>query len=340
VAGVTSLYNFSALSRSLGPLDAPVQIAGVINQQAEAAMFGQVSRPIISTITGTIGGRLTFARSVGNLSDNPMDKSKEPFRNELRFSGTLALDWHPPGPFSAFVHYQQGYRAGGLAVAPSGSTLESRKFAADDMSMSEIGIRWRNKEQDSLSVRAAFFFADWNHIQADLIDGAGLPYTANIGSGRIFGLDGEITWRLSPALTISATAFLNNSDLYEPEPEFVAPGDRTLPNIARDGVRVAASWRSAIVSGIALTSEASLRYVGASRLGVGPLQNILQGNYFVGDLGARLDFGKYGVSLDITNIGDVRSNSFSFGNPFGLAQRDQITPLRPRTIRLGIDTRF
>jgi hypothetical protein len=94
------------------------------------------------------------------------------------------------------------------------------------------------------------------------------------------------------------------------------------------------------VSGIALTSEASLRYVGASRLGVGPLQNILQGNYFVGDLGARLDFGKYGVSLDITNIGDVRSNSFSFGNPFGLAQRDQITPLRPRTIRLGIDTRF
>ncbi len=106
--------------------------------------------------------------------------------------------------------------------------------------MSEIGIRLGHKERDRLSIRAAFFFADWNNIQADLIDSSGLPYTANIGSGRIFGLDGEITWRLSPALTITAAAFLNNSDLYAPEPEFAASSERTLPNIAHGGVRAVA----------------------------------------------------------------------------------------------------
>ncbi|MBL7537704.1 hypothetical protein INQ15_25285, partial [Escherichia coli] len=77
----------------------------------------QLSRPLFRRLTGTVGGRVTFARSVGNLLDSPVEKSKEPFSNELRFSPTLALDWHPDGRFSAFLRYQQGYRAGGLAVA-------------------------------------------------------------------------------------------------------------------------------------------------------------------------------------------------------------------------------
>ncbi|MBB5684883.1 TonB-dependent receptor domain-containing protein [Sphingobium boeckii] len=340
VAGIASIYNASALSRSLGKPDDPVQITGVLNQQAEAAVFGQLSRPLTSTLTGTIGGRLTFAHSAGNLLDNPLDKSNEPSRNELRFSGTLALDWHPSGPFSAFFHYQQGNRAGGLAVAPSGSALESRKFAADDLSVSEIGIRLGDKEQDRLSIRAAIFFTDWNHIQADLIDNAGLPYTTNIGSGRIFGLDGEIIWRLSPALTVTAAAFLNNSDLYAPEPEFATLGERTLPNIPRNGSRVAVGWRKDFAPGINLNAEASLRFVGKSRLGAGSLLDIPQGDYAVGDVGAQLDFGRFGVSLDVANVGDVRANSFAFGNPFGMAQRDQMTPLRPRTVRLGINARF
>ncbi|MDH4744506.1 TonB-dependent receptor [Sphingomonas sp. CBMAI 2297] len=340
VVGISSIYNISASSRSLGPPEAPARIAGVLNQQAEAAIFGQLSRPLFRRLTGTIGGRVTFARNVGNLLDSPVEKSKEPFINELRFSPTVALDWHPSRNFSAFLHYQQGYRAGGLAVAPSGSALESRKFATDDLIMSEFGIRLGNQERDRLSVRAAFFYADWNNIQADLIDRSGLPYTANIGSGRIYGLDGDIIWRASPDLTITASAFLNNSDLYAPAPEFVAPGERTLPNVARNGARAVAAWRREIASGITLSGEASLRHVGASRLGVGPLLDIPQGNYSVGDIGSRLGFGRFGISLDVTNLGDVRGNSFAFGNPFGLAQRNQMTPLRPRTIRLGLDARF
>ncbi|MGH6615387.1 TonB-dependent receptor domain-containing protein [Sphingomonas sp.] len=340
VAGFASIYNTSALSRSLGAPDAPARIAGVLNQQAEAAVFGQFSRPLWSTLTGTIGGRLTFANSVGNLLDNPTDKSKAPSRNELRFSPTFAVDWHPGGRFSAYLHYQQGYRAGGLAVAPSGSELESRKFDTDDLKMSEVGIRLGSKDHNRLSLRAAFFYADWNHIQADLIDDSGLPYTANIGSGRIFGVDADITWRLSPALTVTAAAFLNDSNLYAPEPEFTGSGMRVMPNVPRNGIRLATGWRGTIAPNISLSGEASLRYVGESWLGIGPLLDIRQGHYTVSDVGGRVEFGKFGVSLDVTNLGDVRGNSFAFGNPFGLARRDQMTPLRPRTVRLGFYARF
>jgi iron complex outermembrane receptor protein len=340
VAGLSGIYNVSALSRSLGPIAAPVRIAGVVNHQEEAAVFGQLSWPLFARISGTLGGRITFARSVGNLLENPTEKSKEPFRNALRFSPTIAIDWHPPGRFSAFFHFQQGYRAGGLAVAPSGSALESRKFATDDLSMSEFGIRLGNKEQNRLSVRAAIFFADWNNIQADLIDSTGLPYTTNIGSGRVFGLDGEVVWRPLPALTLTVSAFLNDSNLYAPAPDFAVTSKRTLPNIAHNGSRIAAAWHREIAPGVALSAEASVRFVGKSLLGAGPLLDIQQGGYGVADAGARIDFGKYAVSLDIANIGDARTNSFAFGNPFGLARRDQMTPLRPRTVRLGFAARF
>jgi len=59
-----------------------------------------------------------------------------------------------------------------------------------------------------------------------------------------------------------------------------------------------------------------------------------------GQAGARLDFGGFGVSLDLDNIMDTRGNRFSFGNPFTVDERNQVTPLRPRTVRLGVDASF
>lgn len=339
VAGLAGLYNVSRLSRTLGPPVAPAQITGVRNKQMEFSLFGQASLPIIGSLVGTIGGRLTISGSAGNLLDEETD-TEETFRKKLRLSPTYALDWQATDSLSAYLRYQQGFRAGGLAVAPSGSTIEDQEFTADDLNLSELGMRWRNKERDRLSLRAAIFFVDWNHIQADLVDNSGLPYTANIGSGRIYGFDGEINWRLSPAFTMTAAAFLNDSHLYETEPALAVDDQNTLPNIAKDGVRVAAAWRKEIANGVVLSGDASLRYVGESHLGAGPLLGVSQGDYLVGALGGRLDFGKFALSLDIANVGDVRANSFAFGNPFGLAQRDQITPVRPRTVRLGIDARF
>jgi outer membrane receptor protein involved in Fe transport len=339
VAGLTTLFSSSILSRTLGSLKAPVQIAGVANVQAGAALFGQISHPLTRTLTGTIGERFDFANSTGLPIASLADRSQIASRDSVRFSNTLGLDWHPGGLFSAFFHYQQGYRAGGLAVAPSGSGLESHKFVADDLNMEEIGIRLGREAYDPLLVRAAVFAADWNHMQADLVDPAGLPYTTNIGRGRIYGLDADISWRLSPAFTLSASGFLNDSKLVAPAPGFATSGEQTLPNVARNGGRLAAQWNQDIALG-GLSAGTSVRYVGQSTLGVGPLLDILQGNYFVVDADVRLAFDRFTLSLNLNNIGDVRANTFAFGNPFGLAQRDQMTPLQPRTLRLGIDSRF
>ncbi|SDD05691.1 Outer membrane receptor proteins, mostly Fe transport [Sphingomonas sp. YR710] len=347
VAGVTVLANLSVLSRSLGPPQAPMQITGVANSQAEAGMFGQFSLPLTRTLTAMAGERVTIARSTGALIDEPIDKSQKSSRSATRFSGTLALDWHPGGPLSAFFHYQQGYRAGGLAVAPSESGLKSQRFVADNLFMKEFGIRMGDATRDRLSARATIFVANWHNIQADLIDSSGLPYTTNIGRGIIYGIDGEISWHPSAALALSAAAFVNDSNLADPAPGFAASSGqgikriaRTLPNIARNGAHFAMDWHKEIRPRTMLTADASLRFVGLSQLGLGPLLDIPQGSYVVADAGARIDFGRFAVSFKIDNIGNIQGNSFAYGNPFGVARRDQITPLRPRTFRLGLDVRF
>ena len=339
VGGLSSLSSRSLLSRTLGPLNAPVRIAGVLNAQEEVALFGQLSHPLTRTLTGTIGGRLTFANSDGSLTGASADASQVISRYSARYASTLAFDWHPGGRFSAFVHYQQGDRAGGLAVAPSGSGLQSQKFDADALNMSEIGIRWGHDAYDPVSVRMALFDADWRDMQADLVDTSGLPYTTNIGHGRISGLDADVTWRVSPEFTLSAAVFINDSQLVAPEPQFITTGTQTLPSVARNGGRLFAQWHRGSTLG-QWSAETSVRYVGESRLGVGQFLAIPQGNYAVVDANARLDLGKVTLSLNLENVGDVRANTFAFGNPFGLALRDQMTPLQPRTLRIGFEMRF
>jgi outer membrane receptor protein involved in Fe transport len=339
VAGMSGIYSVSRLSRFLGSPDDRSQIAGVRNRQVEFSVFGQASYPIASSLVATGGGRLTVSDGAGRLLDDVGGGKEESSRARIRFAGSAALDWHLSPSLSAFLHYQQGFRPGGFAVA-SGSTTDSREFDADDLSQIELGIRWRDAARDRLSVRAAVFAVDWNHVQADLVDSSGLPATANIGSGRIYGLDGELTWRASPAWTLTVAAFLNDSQVVGTVPAATHPDEITLPNIPRDGIRIGSAWRFELAHDVTLSGEATAHYVGQSHLGATPPMDVTQGQYFVAGLGARVDFARFGISLDIANIGDARANTFAFGNPFGLSGRNQVTPLRPRTVRLGFDARF
>lgn len=339
VAGASGIYSISGISRLLGPAASPARITGVVNQQVETALFGQMSRPLSPYVTGTIGLRLTYARGSGHLTSGAAQGADDLRRTQLRRSATIAVEWHPRDSLSLYYRYQQGYRAGGLAIAPTGAAAASRQFQADDLDMNEIGFRVRN-DRHGISARGALFYAGWGNIQADLVDAAGLPYTANIGNGRIFGLEGELSWRPVPSVTLSAAAFLNRSKLLHPAPAFVRLEQQPLPNVAQDGTRFAAKWRDSITPSITGSAEISLRYVGESRLGVGPFFALKQGNILSVDMAGRLDFGGIGVSLAIANLTDVHGNTFAFGNPFGLSRGDQITPLRPRSIRAGLDVRF
>jgi outer membrane receptor protein involved in Fe transport len=339
VVGWSLLHDISRIRRRLGPPDATLPIAGVRNEVTEAALFGQYSLGLTDRLTGTLGGRLTWSRTTGE----PLDAapgSAEPSRTDFRVSPTAAITWRPGGGVLLYGRFQQGFRAGGLAVSASGAGGPVQRFESDSLTSYEAGIRFGQAGRDRVSVDASVSYARWADIQADLIDARGLPFTTNIGDGRIFGLEIDASWRATPSLSLDLAAFLTSSALSSPAPAFASANERDLPNIADAGARAAVHYRTVLSTAMTLRVDGAARYVGHSQLGIGPPVDIRQGGYIDTQLGARLDFGRFGLSLDVDNVADARGNRFSFGNPFTVGDRTQTTPLRPRTVRIGLDAAF
>jgi iron complex outermembrane receptor protein len=360
VVGWSLLHDTSNISRSLGPSVAPLPIAGVRNEVTEAALFGQYSANLTGRLVVTAGGRLTFSRSGGRPLDAPNDVD-EPERSDFRLSPSMALSWRAGDGALVYTRFQQGFRAGGLAVSATGSTNVVERLRSDRLKSVEVGIRLGQPDAGRFSFNASASYVRWSNIQADLVDSRGLPVTANIGSGQIFGAEVEAAWRPFEGLTLELATFLNEtqrlgvcpgasdcdpvagtarSSRADPAATFAGAIDRDLPNVAGSGARFAAQYRASVSPGIDLSVEGALRYVGPSRLGLGTPLELAQGDYLDARIGARLDFGRVGVSLDVDNVADVRGNRFAFGNPFSVGNGAQLTPLRPRTVRIGFDASF
>jgi hypothetical protein len=116
-----------------------------------------------------------------------------------------------------------------------------------------------------------------------------------------------------------------------------------VPNIARFAGHSALAWTHEL-GGFrdgdwAINANGWVNYIGRSRLGIGPELGAPQGNYVDSGFDMRFGTPAYGLTLSVTNLADVQGNRFSLGTPFSTG-REQVTPLRPRTLRLGLDARF
>ncbi|HET6941957.1 MAG TPA: TonB-dependent receptor [Sphingomicrobium sp.] len=340
VVGFSGLLARARTSRRLGDIAAPELIAEVRNLNLEGAIFGQYSRELGHGFALTGGARLSYAKSNGEVADDGPDESSEPTRTQIRLSPMTAVSWQIDSKLLAFVHYQSAFRPGLLEVAPDGQENGAHRIDADTISMIEAGARYGEPGRDPLSFSAGISYARWTDIQADQIDEAGLPFTENIGDGRIKTFEAQATWHAFPGFNFETSVFVGASRLAKPMPKFADANERELPNIPHVGARVAANYERSLNRSMSLSLNGSARYVGSSDLGIGFPLDVSQGNYLDVSVGARIEGGPVGLSIDVDNLFDTRGNRFAFGNPFTIDQQDQLTPLVPRRIRVGMDARF
>ena len=333
VLGGELLRSGDRLTRTLGPPGTSDRIVGTNDVAEEASLFGEATLELASRWFATAGARIEYARLVDHALDQVVTGS-EPHRHVTAVLPSVGLLWKPTDRLSLYARYQEGYRPGGLSVQGN----VTQRFESDSVSSYEAGIRY-GSPSDRLTASAAISFTHWENIQADLVDTDGLPYTANIGTGRIIGFEAQASWHPLPGLAIDGEVFANNSRLSRPAPDFAGEKDASLPNIADEIARVGGRY-GFDAFGRRVELSGSLRYVGRSRLGVGTALDVHQGRYFDTAIGASAPFGPITISLDATNLTDERGNIFALGNPFGVMAGKQITPQRPRTIRLGAAVHF
>lgn len=339
---------------------------GVRNTVFEITGYGEASYRVLPRLTLAAGLRVTNVELGGAGEDVLPDfalaaqaRAITAKRRETAVlpSASALLDIGERA--RAYLRYQEGFRPGGLAVA--GDFV--RQFRSDHVRTVELGGGWGEPGRGDSDLSASLSYTRWRDIQADFIDVGGLPSTANIGNGEIWAASVSGSVRIAPGLRAEAGATLNDSRV--DEPVFFAPTQVSLagfdlvapagadasarflaaprlsriPNIARFSGRAGLQWRREFGNGTALTADAWVSYVGTSRLGVGPELGDLQGDYL--DSGAIIRWGREnaGLTLSVTNIAGEEGNRFALGTPFATG-RAQITPLQPRTIRIGFDARF
>jgi outer membrane receptor protein involved in Fe transport len=337
VVGIAALNNRDAQDRTFGPVTNPTDIIAVTNVSSSQSAFVELTEPLFAKLFVTGGLRATFSHVDGTPSVKPRAGDIVRGRQTHRADPTIAIAWEVTPRVSLYARYQSGFRTGGLAVARGiGRVAE---FATDDIGMGEVGLRTTRHGATGLTLSTALSYARWTDIQADLVDRSGQPYTANIGDAQIFAAELNADWIPVAGLTLKAAALYTDNRVSGTIADTAPPGDRRLPDtppFAAHG-RLEYGWS---IGRDRLRVAGSVEYVGRSVLGVGNFLDIAQGHYASGSAELGWRRGAVDLSLTVENLTDTHANRFAFGNPFSLANREQVTPMRPRTARIGAAISF
>ena len=320
----------SSLSGSLEPASAPARdVLRLVQQAGELAVFGEASTQIAESLRATAGlrlfrSRLDIAGRVALLEDG---------ENEASYSATpsFSVDWRDADERRFFyLRYARAVRPGGVNLV---GASELRRFAADRLSNVDLGSRLL-LSGDALSIDSALFATRWSHIQSDYLLDNGLVGTRNVGSGRIVGVESSLRWVVDDAWRVEGAVTLQHARLHA---SAVVPDEEdhrlpVVPDVRARGSLV----RVLTLQGLRVQLRADVNYVGESRLSFEPALDRRMGDYVRADIAVQLQHGPTSWTLQLSNLLDSRADTFAFGNPFSIRTQSQFTPLRPRTLMLGV----
>ncbi|MBD59778.1 MAG: TonB-dependent receptor [Citromicrobium sp.] len=341
VAGLSLVDNRTELTRSLQQPLLRAATTGVLNTVVEGTFYAEGSYRLRDNLIATLGGRYSLVELGGSAEDVPLALAIEraavtASRNQAAFLPSASLMARLAPQTSFYLRYQEGFRPGGLAI--DGEFV--RRFDRDEARTFEVGLRHGQPGRDPFDLAVNLSYTRWNDIQADFIDAAGLPSTANIGDGRVWTISASAGAFLTPDLRLTGGASVNRSTIDEPPfPLFAMGRTSHVPNIAEFSGRVGLEYSRPLNPSLDLDARAWASYIGKSRLGIGPELGDPQGDYLDSGVTVRIGNERVGGTLSITNLADVKGNRFALGTPFAV-ERAQETPLRPRTIRVGLDFAF
>ena len=345
LVGFNSIVHRYEVSREIAEDGALTDLAGTENRVHETTLFGEVGFELMPNIEASLGARYTLSALSGSgehlspLASIRLDQ-EDADRTEHRFLPSAALLARPIDDLAVYLRYQQGFRPGGLSIANDSVRL----YRNDRLATTELGFRYGRPRRDRFDLQGSVTHSRWSDIQADFLDPGGLPVTENIGDGRVWTLTVNGGAALASGVRLEGGIAWNDGKITRPSAEFatlvdLSAGSMRIPNIARIVARGALDWNHDLGSHRSLEANIYARYVGRSRLGIGPHLGEEQGDYVDSGLVLRLSDKRRALSLSVTNLTDAEGNRFAFGAPIETGV-DQITPLRPRTVRLGLEWAF
>ncbi|QLC24410.1 TonB-dependent receptor [Parasphingopyxis algicola] len=339
VIGGSLVRNIDRRFQFLGDPDDPDPRAETRNETTEIAVFGEGTLPLTPRLSATAGTRIVYSESFSEalLADG---SEIDPQASSTRVLPTAGLSWRPNDDAMVYGRYQRGYRASGLSIdGVDTMTPTVSRFEPDSLQTIELGTHVTVSQPMSVELSVIGFFTNWDGIQADLIGDQGFSLTRNIGSARVYGITASASVQPVEQLRISG-AFFANQTHFDAATDLDAGEEERLPNVAEFGARASVELTIPISDAWRFEAVTALDYTGESFLGVDPTLEFAQGGYFEVDATIALRSDDWTLSIEGSNLSNVRGNSFAFGNPFAVRDAQQTTPVRPREIRFSSTVQF
>ncbi len=328
---------------SLTPLAGTAYAETRREREVEFAAYGELAYDISESWSLTAGGRLFLYRFDTNslVTQGPGTRAFDGSGEDVGVSPKLVLSYRPGPETLVYLQASHGYRGGGFNTAGlSGQVFDGnppREFLADGIWHFEAGAKI-DLDDGAAQVRGAAFLAEWHDVQANQYLPSGLPFTANIGDGRIVGIEVEGAWRVLPGLEVGMSALFQDAELSPRPGTFSGQSELDLPGAPAISAATFIDYRRPLGGDFTLHLRADFTYVGKSFITPDEDRLFAMGGYGVADLSAGLEFGGWEALAFVTNATDSRANTFAFGNPF--QSGGAFTPLTPRTIGIRLACGF
>lgn len=315
---------------------------------SETALFGEATWTLAPTLTLSTGGRLLryALRTDAEAEAGPVGDSFSGRIEKTGFAPDLRLAWRPAATLTLHVSASEGFRSPGFntggagAVSFAGPTQPFRIYQGDTLWTYELGASWIAPD-NAAALTVTAFRNRWSRIQTDELTSGDFLFTGNAGDSDGYGVEASGWWRVTPDLTLRANALVNEPELTAPAPSFPGLRDSVLPGTPELSGGASVHYEREIsLLGRALTLSADLSgaWTGKSRLAFGTSGEV--GGYAT--IGARIALAHDGWEAAIhgDNIFGAEGNTFSNGNPYQIARRTMITPLRPAVFGLSLRREF
>lgn len=331
VAGLTMLQAENTLEDSFLPATSShVPLLSQHDDSLEVALFGEVTQPLGTSWSGTVGARAYLARV-----DNEQDGQARRRARKNGIAPSLTLSWHPLDRGVVWLRYASAVRPGGINTDGDPG---ARSFRSDELKSLELG--WRlTLAGGRLLLNGSLFGLRWENVQSDTLGTDSLVRTINAGSARNIGAELAAMLHIEP-FRLEGNLTFQHGRLYRPSVAANAIGDdNRLPVLPDHAGGLKLSYSQPV--GVATVGGfISARYTGSARLSFDPALNRSMGDFWVGDIGAELSCGDWKAALTIANLFDQREDSFGYGNPFTVRLIAQRTPMQPRTLTLRLQKDF
>lgn len=319
------------------------------DQRDVAALYGEASYALTDRVTATVGARL--GRSTSQTKSDvrsPQLYGRRLYSGSSQgwgFTPKLALSYTLAANRTLYWLASEGGRGGGINTGgPIGTAFVTgdgpgvhRQFGSDRLYNFETGAKLTFFD-GRLSVNADLFYDVWRNIQTDQFMASGLSYTANAGDGRNAGAEIEVVARPAAGWTVQGTALLNDPVLTHANAGFSKgvnlPG---VPDVSLGG-RTAYRWSVSETLTALVSAEA--QYIGRSHLTFNANTSPSMGGYILARFSAQIQRRDWRLALFLSNPANARGNTFSYGNPFNFQQAQELTPERPRTLRVVLSKDF